>query len=392
MVSDYVDRGALRDVGADATATDEVGELVTQLRREVEALRRRQKELQQRPGDSVAAPPPAPAPAAAAPAPAAPAATADCGIDVCKQLWAKKAEEFVAARDARRVMDANRPPITDVSWATAPQLLRAVFWDPYDPEYSCDSKRKTGIPRANGNDGPKWTCGIHMLDGNKERCLVFSLGSSNVIDFESEMYKWTHCEIHVFDPTVDGTIAPELKRQANATLHLVGLAGQPNAAAPIYIGDRSMVARMEDLNGLMALAGATGRRLDVLKADIESYEWETMPHVFRAMAEGRLVVGQVQLELHINHYMTGVKNHVRLEDQRHAMTAVRRMFESADAAGLMLFSKEPNTAFCGGVDCGEWAWVSVQFAVEEFIGTHCPSAMPRKEEFAKIPLPPFPSY
>ena len=68
----------------------------------------------------------------------------------------------------------------------------------------------TGTGRANGNDGPKWTCGVQLL---QSPCLIFSLGSSNVIDFESEMYKWGRCSVHVFDPTVDGSIAPELKRQ-----------------------------------------------------------------------------------------------------------------------------------------------------------------------------------
>jgi hypothetical protein len=73
---------------------------------------------------------------------------------------------------------------------------------------------------ANGNDGPKWTCGIHLF---KQPCIIFSLGCNNLIDFESEMYKWGQCTIHVFDPTVDGSIAPSLKQQAGATLHLLGL-------------------------------------------------------------------------------------------------------------------------------------------------------------------------
>ena len=35
----------------------------------------------------------------------------------------------------------------------------------------------------------------------------------------------------------------------------------------------------------------------------------------------------------------GVKSHIRLDDQQFAFKAVRRFFEAADAAGLMLFSK-----------------------------------------------------
>ena len=67
-----------------------------------------------------------------------------------------------------------------------------------------------GCRSANGNDGPKWTCGVQLL---KQPCVLFSLGSNNVIDFESEMYKWGRCTIHVFDPTVSGDVAPALKQQ-----------------------------------------------------------------------------------------------------------------------------------------------------------------------------------
>jgi hypothetical protein len=69
----------------------------------------------------------------------------------------------------------------------------------------------TGSP--NRNDGPKWTCGVQLL---RHPCIVFSLGSDNVIDFEKELYKWGQCTIHVFDPTVDGSIAPSLKRQVSS--------------------------------------------------------------------------------------------------------------------------------------------------------------------------------
>ena len=74
--------------------------------------------------------------------------------------------------------------------------------------------------RANGNDGPKWTCGIQLL---QQPCVIFSLGSNDNIDFEKAMYKWGRCGIHVFDPTVDGSIATSLKQQADATLYLLGL-------------------------------------------------------------------------------------------------------------------------------------------------------------------------
>jgi hypothetical protein len=37
-------------------------------------------------------------------------------------------------------MVANRPAINSEDW------LRAVYFDPFDPEWSCDTRRKIGTP------------------------------------------------------------------------------------------------------------------------------------------------------------------------------------------------------------------------------------------------------
>ena len=54
--------------------------------------------------------------------------------------------EFVKLREARRAMDQARPQINN-AWVSARELLRLFFFDPYDPEWSCDSKRKVGIAK-----------------------------------------------------------------------------------------------------------------------------------------------------------------------------------------------------------------------------------------------------
>lgn len=74
------------------------------------------------------------------------------------------------------------------------------------------------LPRSpNRNDGPKWTCGVQLL---QRPCVVFSLGCADIIDFEKELFKWGGCAIHVFDPTVSGSIAPSLKKQAGRRRYL----------------------------------------------------------------------------------------------------------------------------------------------------------------------------
>ena len=87
-----------------------------------------------------------------------------------------------------------------------------------------------------------------------------------------------------------------------------------------------------------------------------------------------------------------VNTYLRLHsDQQYALTLGRRVFEMVDAAGLMLFHKEPNTAFCNGHHCGEWAWIHHTFALEEFIRTRCPGAFNDRSTFAVPSVPAWPT-
>ena len=55
-------------------------------------------------------------------------------------------DEFVKVRDVRRALAAARPPVQGTPWAGEQQMLRAFFFDPFDPEWSCDTRRKIGTP------------------------------------------------------------------------------------------------------------------------------------------------------------------------------------------------------------------------------------------------------
>ena len=54
--------------------------------------------------------------------------------------------------------------------------------------------------------------------------------------------------------------------------------------------------------------------------------------------------------------------------------------------------QEPNYPKCFGQDCVEWAWVSRQFALREFIEGHCPTMTAHAAEFEGIPLLPYPVF
>jgi hypothetical protein len=129
---------------------------------------------------------------------------------------------------------------------------------PTDPEWSCESRRRLGYADPNFNDGPKWVCGVRTL--TTYDCLLMSFGCNNDISFESAIYDARGCEAHVFDPTVTNSIAPRLKKEANGTLHFVGL-GAPGGS----FTTKSGVHRTQDLRTLMAMVGIEGRHVDILK-------------------------------------------------------------------------------------------------------------------------------
>ena len=76
----------------------------------------------------------------------------------------------------------------------------------------------------------------------------------------------------------------------------------------------------------------------------EGCEYDAMPPVFQAIAQGRLQIDQILIELHGSSY-----------------EQLTRLFESADAAGMRIFHKERNGWGCGGARCVEYAFVSESF-------------------------------
>jgi hypothetical protein len=91
-----------------------------------------------------------------------------------------------------------------------------------------------------------------------------SFGCNNDISFETAIFRRAGCEAHVYDPTIDGSIAPQLKRDANGTLHLWGL-GAPGAV----ISHNGRQFKTEDLATLMRQSDiAPGRVVDLLKVGV----------------------------------------------------------------------------------------------------------------------------
>jgi hypothetical protein len=64
-----------------------------------------------------------------------------------QNAWSRRVREYVALRDARRALAAARPPLTPAPGTSLSAAIRAAIFEPYDAEWSCDSKRKIGTPK-----------------------------------------------------------------------------------------------------------------------------------------------------------------------------------------------------------------------------------------------------
>ena len=235
--------------------------------------------------------------------------------------------------------------------ATRPQNLKTKL-DIFEPEAVCLMEERFGGNNGGGvpvrhdafGDGPKFTCGVDLLAkraGSGKNCLVYNVGSNNVISFEVAVQTFIGCEIHTFDPTLN---RPYIG--ANYS-HFhpwgIGLDGEK-----AKLGQKAWIGK-----GIEAIYKELGhkeqkRKIDILKIDCEGCEWKTMPLVFEAMARGDLRIDQIQIELHVH------KTPVSFDE-------LQAFFDGADKAGLRIAHKERNHWGCEGYRCLEYVFVHEDF-------------------------------
>ena len=152
----------------------------------------------------------------------------------------------------------------------------------WQPKFSCIAERLVGGPA----DGGKWVCDP-ACSLQRADCLVLSFGSNNDFTFESSVLRLAPaCSIHTFDHTVDGQGAP-----TGVAFHKQGIAGSRKTATKQL---RSLVDTVAEL-------GLNGRRVDVLKLDVEGFEYVVLrdpatlqflrEHVMQLLVEFQCVWG-----------------------------------------------------------------------------------------------------
>lgn len=240
---------------------------------------------------------------------------------------------------------------------------RTTVFDPYEPEWTCEDEERIG-DLANGRpqmygDGAKFVCTPKMLS-NASMCLVYSFGSNDDLSFERAVWRYSShtCEIHVFDPTLAqwrASIDIKARIQFNGSFWGIGLSGTEDRVqlGNTFVPTSSLTSHMQRL-------GHDGRLIHILKVDIEDSEWDAFGPIFEACAKGRILLGQLMIELHAKSKL------------KHDRSKLAKFFKGARSCGLRLFHKERNGWSCKGWKCVEFAFVHEAVACLVFnINTGC---------------------
>mmetsp|Transcript_17649 Transcript_17649/g.33722 ORF Transcript_17649/g.33722 Transcript_17649/m.33722 type:complete len:304 (+) Transcript_17649:1313-2224(+) len=205
------------------------------------------------------------------------------------------------------------------------------FWSMYDPEVTCPFEERIG----DLGDGGKWVCDMGLLH---QPCVVFSFGSGGYDSYERELSGRVKCDIHIFDPSPAASGMSTKAMEFGASFHTIGL-GKGVASVGMWSKEQSSQEsyHLKSLREIVATLNLEGRRINILKIDIEGYEYEALNDILETC---NMNIGEIQVELHwvdrnINKHSVTKDHHMALiEKNIHSLFAKFRM------CNFYLFSKE----------------------------------------------------
>lgn len=249
----------------------------------------------------------------------------------------------------------------------------------YDPIFTCPHERRMG----GLGDGPKWTCDPHRLPriakeraqnaGIQKNCLIYSIGCAGKYQWEEALAKslmepgqdnkQTACEIHVFDFSKNYTVEGH-KERLNIHFHQWGLKSSydDSMTKQLRPQQRNMLYTLEET---MKKLGHEHHIIDIFKIDCEFCEWFTFKDW---LDPTKADIRQLLMETH---------NLPRPEEEPNknkggAWFPTRTnvtpadFFDDIEAAGFVMFSKEPNIhpqakVCCDDIHCYVLRWPCISY-------------------------------
>ncbi|BFZ06285.1 hypothetical protein BsWGS_09324 [Bradybaena similaris] len=200
----------------------------------------------------------------------------------------KKYKDIYGKADrAKSKADPNDPKTITTWW----QAAAMVDWYMNAPvRYACNKK----VDMGNSN----WIICQDEPYTIKPPCLVYSFGINWEFAFDDAMDK-LGCEVHLFDPSMK---EKDHKRGSNSMFHNMGI-GSYNTDSfiprqDIYVKD-TQTWKIRTVKAIMKELGHENRVIDVLKMDVETYEWTIIDNMLET--DVFKFIRQFDLEYHLFH-------------------------------------------------------------------------------------------
>ncbi len=162
-------------------------------------------------------------------------------------------------------------------------------------------------------------------------CIIISLGSRNMWDFEEDIYaKMPNCKIHTFDCTVPVGSQPPKNISSRTTLHRICIGSKDSTTK-----DGAVFKTWESI---MTVIKATKEPL-YLKMDIEGYEYQVLQSIVDA---GKLMPVQIAFELHYRTQMRRLPWYLRSKSSAEIVTFMEYLHHEG---GYFLIDRHDNP-FC----------------------------------------------
>ena len=125
----------------------------------------------------------------------------------------------------------------------------------------------------------------------KQKCWVLSIGSNGKFEFEKDIVKHTHCDVHIYDCTGTWKLPREIEGRGSISKICVGKKGE-SAHGMLFESMEKLIERSSKRSGFEESTAPS-----VLKMDVEGYEVGVLTEM---MGMGRqLLPDQMAVELHV---------------------------------------------------------------------------------------------
>lgn len=219
-----------------------------------------------------------------------------------------------------------------LSFSTS-QRQKEFPFDTYEPTWNCRSKER--LP-ARGGDGPKFICGLATYEDSTN--CIFSLGSNGDTQFEDAIHnRLPSMKIVTVDPTLSKQNQKKLQNKKH--IHFLDIA--VGSESQTTIGHTKY--KSKTLQDLVTQYNP----VSIIKMDIEGSEHQVFTP--KLSCDVLKDVDQVLIEIHPGN--------------------VHTIFSWFACCNMLLYSKEPNIWGCSGKHCGEYSFISANFAYKEYMAS-----------------------